>query len=108
MGEWIETCCDLTDPDARHEATPLYQAFRQFCIDRGDKEDRILSQTTFGLRLNDAQIYSVANHATGKKDRVGIKLKSAGSGGVAGGVGGSAADDWLSGGGDAASDFDGF
>lgn len=78
LGEWIESCCDLADPDAREEATPLYQAFRQFCLDRGDKEDRIMSQTTFGLRLNDAQIYSVANHSTGKKERCGIRLKRAG------------------------------
>ena len=78
MGEWIEAHCDLTDPDAREEATPLYQHFRQFCIDRGDKEEHIMKQTTFGLRLNDAQIYSVPNHATGKKDRVGIRLKRAG------------------------------
>lgn len=78
LGEWIESCCDLTDPEAREEATPLYQHFRQFCIDRGDKEEHIMKQTTFGLRLNDAQIYSVANHSTGKKERVGIRLKRAG------------------------------
>ena len=77
LGEWIESHCDLTDPEAREEATPLYQHFRQFCIDRGDKEEHIMKQTTFGLRLNDAQIYSVANHATGKKERVGIRLKRA-------------------------------
>lgn len=77
LGEWIEQCCDLTDPDAREEATPLYQHFRQFCVDRGDKEEHIMKQTTFGLRLNDAQIYSVANHSTGKKERVGIRLKRA-------------------------------
>lgn len=76
LGEWIESCCDLSDPDAREEATPLYQHFRQFCIDRGDKEEHIMKQTTFGLRLNDAQIYSVPNHATGKKERVGIRLKA--------------------------------
>lgn len=75
LGEWIEQCCDLTDPDAREEATPLYQHFRQFCIDRGDKEEHILKQTGWGLRLNDAQIYSVPNHSTGKKERVGIRLK---------------------------------
>jgi P4 family phage/plasmid primase-like protien len=78
LGEWIESHCDVTDPDAREEATPLYQHFRQFCVDRGDKEDHIMKQTTFGLRLNDAQIYSVANHATGKKERVGIRLKRSG------------------------------
>jgi putative DNA primase/helicase len=78
LGEWIEACCDLTDPDASEPATALYQHFRQFCIDRGDKEDKIISQTTFGLRLNDAQIYSEANHATGKKERRGIRLKPSG------------------------------
>lgn len=82
MGEWFESCCDVTNPDAREEATPLYQHFRQFCLDRGDKEEHIMKQTTFGLRLNDAQIYSVANHATGKKDRVGIRLKRAGDAGI--------------------------
>lgn len=76
LGEWIEAACDLTDPDAREEATPLYQAFRQFCLDRGDKEEHVMKQTTFGLRLNDAQIYSVPNHATGKKERCGIRLKT--------------------------------
>lgn len=76
LGEFIETCCDLSDPEAREEATPLYQAFRQFCLDRGDKEDRIISQTTFGKELNNAQVYAVANHKTGKKERVGIRLKS--------------------------------
>lgn len=81
LGEWIESCCDLSDPDAREEATPLYQHFRQFCLDRGDKEEHIMKQTTFGLRLNDAQIYSVANHSTGKKDRVGIRLKTRALGG---------------------------
>ena len=75
LGEWIESACDLTDPDAREEATPLYQAFRAFCLERGDKEEHVMKQTTFGLRLNDAQIYSVPNHATGKKERVGIRLK---------------------------------
>ncbi|MBU3993755.1 MAG: DNA primase [Alphaproteobacteria bacterium] len=94
LGEWIESCCDLTDPEARSEATPLYQAFRQFCIDRGDKEDRIMSQTTFGLRLNDAQIYSVPNHATGKKERVGIRLKAGGGGAGDAGTGG-AGEGWL-------------
>lgn len=76
LGEFIETCCDLTDPDAREEATPLYQAFKQFCLDRGDKEERIMSQTRFGTELNNAQIYADANHRTGKKERVGIRLKS--------------------------------
>lgn len=77
LGEFIQQCCDITDPEARTEATPLYQAFRQFCLDRGDKEDRIMTQTTFGRALNDAQIYAVANNATKKKERVGIRLKAA-------------------------------
>ena len=98
LGEWIESNCDLSDPEALEAATPLYQAFRQFCIDRGDKEDKIMSQTTFGLRLNDAQIYSVKNHVSGKKERQGIRLKVRGEARDAGPSG----DDWL--GDDAAGD----
>lgn len=78
LGEWIEQHCDLSDPEAREEATPLYEHFKKFCVDRGDKEERILKMTGWGLRLNDAQIYSVANHSTGKKERVGIRLKRPG------------------------------
>ena len=77
LGEWMEACCDMSDPDARTGATALYQAFRQFCIDNGDKEDKVMHQTSFGLRMNDAQIYAEANHQTGKKDRVGIRLRGA-------------------------------
>lgn len=80
LGEFIAQRCDITDLDARTEATPLYQAFREFCKERGDKEDRIMTQTTFGRQLNDAQIYAVPNHSTGKKERVGIRLKAEGSG----------------------------
>ncbi|ABD25089.1 Phage or plasmid primase P4-like protein [Novosphingobium aromaticivorans DSM 12444] len=75
MGEWIASHCDLSDPEAREEATPLYKAFRQFCIDRGDDETKIITQTTFGRQLNDAQIYRVPNNSTGKVERVGIRLK---------------------------------
>lgn len=78
LGEWIEQCCIVTEPDARAPATELYNHFKQFCIDRGDKEDHILKQTSWGLRLNDAQIYSEPNHSTGKKDRVGIRLRQPG------------------------------
>ena len=42
-----------------------------------------MTQTTFGLRLNDAQIYGADNHATGKKDRVGIRLKRDGEAALA-------------------------
>lgn len=96
LGEFIEQCCDVTDPDARTEATPLYQAFCQFCIDRGDKEDRIMTQTTFGRALNDAQIYAAPNHVTKKKERIGIRLKAAGES-VGGGSGetGGRLDQWL-------------
>lgn len=100
LGEFIETCCDLTDPDAREEATPLYQAFKQFCLDRGDKEDRIMSQTRFGTELNNAQIYAEANHRTNKKERVGIRLKSAAEREHAASdsaAGGAAGGDWLGG-----------
>lgn len=90
LGEFIETHCDVTDPEARTEATPLYQAFRTFCIERGDKEDRIMTQTGFGRALTDAQIYAVPNQSTKKKERVGIKLLAVGAGAASDRV-----DDWL-------------
>ena len=77
LAEWIESECDISDPEARTGATLLYKAFRQWCIDRGDKEDKIISQTSFGLRLNDAQIYAVPN-AQRTKDRVGIRVRGIG------------------------------
>jgi putative DNA primase/helicase len=95
LGEWIEACCDLSDPEARSAATPLYQHFKQFCIDRGDKEDRIISQTRFGNDLNNAQIYSIPNHVTGKKERVGIRLKDGSASGGSIDPGTWADDDWL-------------
>lgn len=79
MGEWIEKHCDLSDPEAREPATDLYQHYRQFCIDRGEKEEFIMNQTGFGRALNNAQIYAVDNHRTGKRDRVGIRLKRDGA-----------------------------
>lgn len=79
LGDWLETCCDLADPEAREEATPLYEHFRKFCLDRGDKEDRIMTQTTFGRQLNNRQIYAERNSVTGKKERVGIRLRREGA-----------------------------
>ena len=82
MGEWIELCCDMSDPDAREPATPLYEHFHAFCLARGDKEEFIMKQTKFGTELNNAQIYAVPNHATGKKERCGIRLKREGESGA--------------------------
>lgn len=78
MGAWISACCDLTDPEARVGATELYQHFRQFRLDAGDKEDRIMSQTAFGSALNDKQIYSDRNKRTNLAERVGIRIRKAG------------------------------
>lgn len=91
LGEFMEQCCDVTDPAARTEATTLYQAFRQFCLDRGDKEDRIMTQTTFGRALGDAQIY-VVRLPSGKKARAGIRLRKDGDLADA-----AAASDWPNG-----------
>lgn len=77
MGEWIEARCDLTDPEAQTGATDLYNDFRQFCLDRGDKEDRIVTQTTFGNALNEAQLYA-AKDKSGCKVRIGIRLRVSG------------------------------
>jgi putative DNA primase/helicase len=77
MGEWLETRCDLSNPDASTGATALYQDFRQFCLDRGDKEESIAHQTTFGRSLNEVQVYGTKDGA-GLKVRLGIRLRAAG------------------------------
>lgn len=77
MGSWLKNCCDLSDPEARVGATELYQHFRQYRIDAGDKEDRIMGQTAFGKRLNDLQIYGEKN-GRGTIERIGIRLIGAG------------------------------
>ena len=73
MGGWMASCCDLTDPEARTGATELYKHFKQYRLDAGDKEDKIMGQTAFGSALNDRQIYGDKNGA-GRIDRVGIRL----------------------------------
>lgn len=95
LGEFIKQCCDISDPEARWGATALYQAFRDFCIARGDKEDRIMAQTSFGRALNDAQIYAADDHKAKVKVRVGIRLKSEDERGAA------PVDTWLPAGSDA-------
>jgi P4 family phage/plasmid primase-like protien len=77
MGEWLETRCDLSNPDASAGATELYQDFRQFCLDRGDKEESIANQTVFGRALTEAQIY-VDKDGAGRKVRLGIRLRGMG------------------------------
>lgn len=94
IGEFIKQCCDITDPEATWGATALYTAFKEFCIARGDKEDRIMSQTSFGRALNDMQIYGDDDHKNKVKVRVGIRLKDAAE--QAG-----ASDEWLPTGSDA-------
>lgn len=81
MGSWLKACCDLSDPEARTGATELYQHFRQYRLDAGDKEDKIMGQTAFGKRLNDLQIYGEKN-GKGTIERIGIRL--VGGGGAAG------------------------
>lgn len=75
MYEWLQTCCDVSDSEARTEAAALYASFREFCLNRGDKEDSIISQTTFGTALTEAQILRDRN-AKGRVVRVGVRLKS--------------------------------
>lgn len=105
MGEWLETCCALDDPDAREPATALYEHFHAFCEKRGDKPEFIMKQTKFGSDLNNLQIYGAPNHSTGKKDRVGIRLLSDTElAAKAAGLPAPAEDSWLG----AADDLDGF
>lgn len=77
MGEWLEARCDISDPDASTGATPLYSDFKEFCTAQGVKEDRILTQTSFGSALTEAQIYS-GKDGKGLKVRLGIRLRDAG------------------------------
>ncbi|MBD3747364.1 MAG: DNA primase [Sphingopyxis terrae] len=77
LADWLESNCDCTDPTAHVGATDLYENFRQFCLYRGDKDDMIMKQTTFGKQLTEAQFYVDRDKATGRKVRVGIKLKAA-------------------------------
>lgn len=79
MGEWLQSCCDLSDPDAFEGATVLYKHFKDFCIDKGVKEEAVLSQTKFGSLLNEAQIYG-RKDVRGNKVRKGIKIRSKASG----------------------------
>lgn len=76
MGEWLEARCDISNPDASTGATELYNDFRKFCLDRGDKEETILTQTAFGTRLNEVQIYGDKD-GSGRKVRLGISLRGA-------------------------------
>jgi len=77
MGEWLAARCDTSDPDARTGATDLYNDFKAFCADAGIEPDKIVTQTTFGTALNEAQIYSDKDRA-GRKVRIGIRLRAAG------------------------------
>lgn len=83
LGDWLESCCDLTDTAALTGAGELYASFKQFCLDRGDKEDAIMKQTGFGNRLNEIQCYSVKDGRTKLKVRMGIKFKAADGAGAA-------------------------
>lgn len=75
LADWLESHCDISDPTAHVGATDLYENFRQFCLDRGDQADAIMKQTTFGKQLTEAQFYVDRDKGTGRKVRVGIKLK---------------------------------
>jgi P4 family phage/plasmid primase-like protien len=78
MSEWIEARCDLTDPEAQSGATALYEDFRRYCTEvRGDKDEAVPSQTTFGRALTEAQIYNDKDGG-GRKVRIGIRLRGVG------------------------------
>lgn len=68
LGSWLAEHCDLSDPEAIEPATPLYKHFFATRLAAGDKEDKIMTQTSFGNRLNDLQIY-------GDKDSKGLAIR---------------------------------
>lgn len=73
MADFLKDCCDLSDPEQSVGATALYNAFRQYRIDAGDDEKKVMSQTTFGSALTNMQIYAVPD-GKGYKVRKGIRL----------------------------------
>ena len=90
MSEWIEERCDLSNPSAATGATVLYDDFVAWSKARGDKEDMIPKQTSFGNAMNEKQIYALKD-PKGLKVRRGIMLRSGG------GIGGDA-EPWDAGG----------
>jgi putative DNA primase/helicase len=87
LGDFIKDQCDLADPEARIGASDLYKAFRQYRLDAGDDEKKIMSQTAFGSALTNMQIYSETDKR-GYKVRKGIALTKRDL--ASGGQGGSA------------------
>lgn len=92
MSSWLEARCDLSDPEVKTGSTPLYDDFKQYCIAQGVKEDRILSLTSFGNALTEAQIYKDKDSA-GLIVRVGIRLRGAGE--VVGRTASDTSDGWV-------------
>lgn len=79
---WLEAYADLSDPTHTEEATILYQHFTNYLQSEANLDDETIkknySQTKFGKALGDRLIYADKDSRTGRKVRIGIKLKRSG------------------------------
>jgi len=71
MGIWLGDCCDVSDPAARCPSKVLYESYRRWAEDRGD---RPVTQTMFGEKLA-ARGFRGERSST-MRSRAGITLRS--------------------------------
>lgn len=74
LGEWMDTWCDLTDRDAKENASALWEAFKKWCEAQGIEHPNPKTQTAFGRALSERHIMSVKG-GKGVKYRRGIRLR---------------------------------
>lgn len=75
MADFLKDCCDISDPAANVGATDLYEAFRAYRVAAGDDEKMIMKQTSFGNALTNMQLYVGRDKASGRRVRLGIRLR---------------------------------
>jgi len=73
IGEWLMECCDLSNPDAKSPATPLFKHFEAWCANAGI--DPAPKQAGFGRALRDRQLHVKKDPKTGNRWRKGITLR---------------------------------
>ncbi len=71
IAEFLAARCDFTDRTHKEYATPLYNAFKEWCT--AQQNDKPPSQRKFGDALTDRQVY-VEPDRRGIVMRVGVRL----------------------------------
>lgn len=75
IGQFLDDCCDIGDDNYYVMATPLYDAYKQWCIDMGERPE---SQRSLGLKLNDRGLKSSRIPSGPNKGRTewqGVKIR---------------------------------